>query len=112
MSSPRSACALDCWRPEIPERATLGFRTSGPLIDRLIHREVERHGTTYVSLIDLLCKEDGCLVQTDGELTTWDTGHFTLRRPGWSLSHCVREDCCPRREGRAIPLPVPSARRV
>jgi hypothetical protein len=39
--------------------------------------EAARHGATYVSLLDLLCDAEGCLVQTAGELTTWDTGHFT-----------------------------------
>jgi len=63
--------------PEIPERATLGLRSGGRSIERVIQGEVERHGATYVSLIDLLCNEGGCLVQTDGELTTWDEGHLT-----------------------------------
>jgi hypothetical protein len=63
--------------PEIPERATLGVHSGGPAIDGIMRAEVERHGGTYVSLLDLLCNGEGCLVRTGGELTTWDTGHFT-----------------------------------
>jgi len=63
--------------PEIPERATLGLQSGGPSIERAMRAEVERHGGTYFSLLDLLCNGDGCLVQTGGELTSWDIGHFT-----------------------------------
>jgi len=64
--------------PEIPERATLGLRSGSPAIERVMRAEVERHGGTYVSLLDLLCNGDGCLVRTGGDLTTWDSGHFTV----------------------------------
>jgi len=63
--------------PEIPERAALGLHSRSPSIERVMRAEVERHGGTYVSLLDLLCNADGCLVRTGGELTSWDTGHFT-----------------------------------
>lgn len=63
--------------PEIPERATLGLQVGGPAIERVMRATVERHGGTYVSLLDLLCNGDGCLVRTGDELTTWDSGHFT-----------------------------------
>jgi hypothetical protein len=63
--------------PELPERASHGLRSGGRSAERFIQAEVERHGATYVSLLDLLCNEDGCLVQTDGELTSWDDGHLT-----------------------------------
>ena len=64
--------------PEIPERTTLGsLQSGGRSIEWIMRDEVERHGATYVSLLDLLCNGEGCLVETAGELTTWDTGHFT-----------------------------------
>jgi peptidoglycan/LPS O-acetylase OafA/YrhL len=63
--------------PEIPERAILGLHSGSPAIERVMRAEVESHGGTYVSLLDLLCNGDGCLVRTGGELTSWDTGHFT-----------------------------------
>ena len=62
----------------IPERATLGLYSGSPAIERVMRAEVERHGATYVSLLDVLCSGDGCLVRTGGELTSWDTGHFTV----------------------------------
>jgi hypothetical protein len=62
---------------EIPERATLGLQSGGPRVERVMRAEVERHGGTYVSLLDLLCNGNGCLVRTGDDLTTWDTGHFT-----------------------------------
>lgn len=64
--------------PAIPERAALGLRASGAAIERVMRVTVERHGGTYVSLLDLLCNGDGCLVRTGDELTTWDSGHFTV----------------------------------
>ncbi len=64
--------------PEIPERATLGLRSDGRSIERVIRAEAERHGAIFVSLLDLLCNGEGCLVQTSGELTTWDNGHLTV----------------------------------
>jgi peptidoglycan/LPS O-acetylase OafA/YrhL len=63
--------------PEIPERTTLGLRADGRSIERVIQGEVERRGAIYVSLLDLMCNDQGCLVQTAGDLTTWDTGHLT-----------------------------------
>jgi peptidoglycan/LPS O-acetylase OafA/YrhL len=63
--------------PEIPERATLGLHSGSAAIERVMRAEVEHHGGTYVSLLDLLCNGDGCLVRTGGDLTTWDSGHFT-----------------------------------
>jgi hypothetical protein len=64
--------------PVIPERATLGLHAGSPAIEQVMRAEVERHGGIYVSLLDLLCNGDGCLVRTGGELTSWDTGHFTV----------------------------------
>ena len=64
--------------PAIPERATFGLHSGSAAIERIMRAEVERHGDTYVSLLDLLCNGDGCLVSTGGELTSWDTGHFTV----------------------------------
>jgi len=64
--------------PEIPERATLGLHAGSPVIERVMRAEVERHGATFVSLLDLLCNADGCLVRTGDDLTTWDSGHFTV----------------------------------
>ena len=64
--------------PVIPERATLGLYSGSPAIERVMRAEVGRHGATYVSLLDILCNGDGCLVRTGGELTSWDTGHFTV----------------------------------
>ncbi len=63
--------------PEIPERSTLGLLASGPALDRSMRQQVEGKGATYVSLFDLLCTTEGCLVQTGGDLTTLDTGHLT-----------------------------------
>jgi peptidoglycan/LPS O-acetylase OafA/YrhL len=63
--------------PEIPERTKHWLRSSGRSIEQVMRGEAARHGATYVSLLDLLCDAEGCLVQTAGELTTWDTGHFT-----------------------------------
>jgi peptidoglycan/LPS O-acetylase OafA/YrhL len=63
--------------PAIPDRARIGLHAGSSAIEQVMRAEVERHGATYVSLIDLLCNGEGCLVQTGGELTSWDTGHFT-----------------------------------
>src|SRR5262249_17249854 len=64
-------------QPEIPQRTTLGsLQSGGRSIERVMRDEVERHGATYVSLLDVLCNGEGCLVETAGELTTWDDGHF------------------------------------
>jgi hypothetical protein len=64
--------------PEVPERATLGLYSGSAAIEQVMRAEVERHGGTYVSLLDVLCNADGCLVRTGGDVTSWDTGHFTV----------------------------------
>jgi peptidoglycan/LPS O-acetylase OafA/YrhL len=65
-------------QPEIPERATLGLHSGSAAIERVMRAVVEHHGGTFVSLLDLLCNGDGCLVRMGEELTSWDTGHFTV----------------------------------
>jgi hypothetical protein len=48
-------------------------------------REAESHlraailptGVTYVSAIDALCQEAGCLTMSEGQPTAWDGSHLT-----------------------------------
>ena len=62
--------------------------------DRALH---ERYGTsarlTYISLVDRLCNEEGCLTYIDGNpkegLITYDYGHFTLPASEYVVRDCI-----------------------
>jgi len=81
------------WQPGLPEALWAEFSKTGRTPDRLfdhlqlheaseqqLKKLVEKAGVKYVSLIDLLCNESGCLTKVPGDrgdLIAFDYGHFT-----------------------------------
>jgi len=72
---------------ERPAYMSFGLSDKTRSYDRLLRAIAERHGATYVSLLDLMCNDaDGCLTSVPGkedELSTWDVGHFTDASAAW-----------------------------
>lgn len=65
----------------LPERSQYRLDPIGKNSDKLLRSiAMTVPGIDYVSVYDILCESDGCLVTTDGTvsgLTTWDYGHLT-----------------------------------
>ena len=51
-------------------------------------------GASYVSLVDKLCDEKGCLTMTGPDIETdllvWDYGHLTLTGSQWVADRVVK----------------------
>jgi len=81
------------WRPNLPIMMYNAWTTTGavPLydlthvirsidVDRQLRQSVEKAGARYISLIELLCNDTGCLTHVPGSpglLLSYDGGHLT-----------------------------------
>lgn len=63
-----------------PERLSHGLKQQALTIDRYMAGYVGRDGVRFVSLIALLCTEEGCRTRLPGSDApiTWNLGHFTV----------------------------------
>jgi hypothetical protein len=65
-----------------PERLKKYFDNDVVALDRRLKKNyINKENIEYISLVDFLCNEQGCLVRVGddirNDLITWDYGHFT-----------------------------------
>ena len=61
-----------------PEREVIKYRILPDAEDRRMRLLSQRLGVDYVSLVDLMCDDHGCLLRDrDGKPIQWDNGHLT-----------------------------------
>jgi hypothetical protein len=69
--------------PEPPARIQTHLSKSAFAADRALRARMAGRAVTFVSVIDQLCNEQGCLAYLDGDrregLTTFDYGHLSAR---------------------------------
>lgn len=64
----------------IPDRMKLGLRQNVLVQDAALSELARRIGVNYISPVNILCNEDGCITKlgdTGDTLTAWDYGHLT-----------------------------------
>ena len=61
-----------------PEREVVKYRILPDADDRRMRRLSEKLDVNYISLVDLMCRKDDCLLyDRDGKPIQWDNGHLT-----------------------------------
>lgn len=67
----------------VPKRTNFGKDPSVEELDRIFRRRLSSiEGVAYVSAIEKMCNDEGCLIRlgdTADSLTTWDYGHLTTK---------------------------------
>jgi hypothetical protein len=95
--------AFPNWPPALPSFLMDAYEATGTVPSRLLpaHHDqtatldeelqamAEASGAEFISVLDILCRPDGCLTKVSGELTTFDYGHLGIAAAalvvgGWS----------------------------
>jgi len=84
----------DNWKnsKKVADRMPQGLNPSLSASDKGLSDTLRELGVHYVSLIDYLCSEKGCLTYVPGspnDLFTWDYGHFTTEGAKFVAEHIV-----------------------
>ena len=69
-----------------PSRVRQDLSAAPARADRRLRALARGLGVTYVSALDVLCSDDGCLARIEeraGELAFWDQSHFTAAGSAW-----------------------------
>ena len=62
-----------------PERAVVKYRSVPASLDRRMRLLAKDLGAEYVSLVDLMCRREGCVIyDTAGKPIQWDNAHLTV----------------------------------
>jgi hypothetical protein len=67
-------------RHRVPIRTSFGLLPSAPPVDRQLRDAAAQLGIVYISVLDIMCDQDGCLARIGDrqkDLTAWDTCHLT-----------------------------------
>ncbi len=74
----------------VPVRTTFGLESYVWELERDVRARVEQSGAEYVSAMDALCNQDGCLTRVDDQpqsLTAWDETHLTAGGAKYLIDH-------------------------
>ncbi|MER8373510.1 acyltransferase family protein [Mesorhizobium sp. M1406] len=83
---------------ELPDRLSGGFSPDTFATNNRISAIAKAADADYVSLVDLLCKDAGCLTHVPGnlsKLTSWDYGHLTTDGAALVTKYLVERQLLP-----------------
>lgn len=88
----------DSFPQRIPERISIGLAPEAQIVDKQLETMLASQPVRYVSVLQLTCREDGCLTHVPGrpyELLTWDYGHLTTEGAIFLSRHLMMADVLP-----------------
>lgn len=83
---------------KIPERLAIGMKPDAKEVDEQLKEMLRSEHIFYVSVLKLMCEEDGCRTHVPGrpsELLTWDYGHLTTEGAVFVSKHLLLEGALP-----------------
>ena len=88
----------DSFPRRIPERLSNGIEPQAQIVDKQFEGMLGSQPIRYVSVLQLTCREDGCLTHVPGrssELLTWDYGHLTTEGAMFLSQHLLMAGVLP-----------------
>jgi hypothetical protein len=92
MPQPRVSVKLWLDNHTLPERTDRYLNTASTRADRTVRDAIATTGALFVSPIDVLCDERGCLLTTDRSHWTplaWDAAHLTEAGSTYLIAHAA-----------------------
>lgn len=83
---------------KIPERLATGMKPEAQEVDKQLVEMLRSEHIFYVSVLQFMCGEDGCLTHVPGrpsELLTWDYGHLTTEGSVFVSKHLLVKGALP-----------------